>query len=105
MARAISGPLEVLRVTDLSRGSAGPVATMMLADYGAEVVRIEAPGGDPSARYVGSRAWGRGKRSVCLDLKEAGARDQLERLLDTADVLVESFTPAGADKLGLGYAS
>ena len=63
--------LEGINVLDLSWGVAGPIATMLLADNGATVTRIEAPGSDPFASWPGSRVWARGKRSAVLDLKDA----------------------------------
>ena len=87
------GALEGLRVVDLTTGLAGPIATMMLSDHGADVVKVEPPGGDPQRGYVGSVVTNRGKRSVVLDLDVAADRDRLLALVDTADVLVESFAP------------
>jgi crotonobetainyl-CoA:carnitine CoA-transferase CaiB-like acyl-CoA transferase len=101
-------------VLDLSRVLAGPYLTMMLADLGADVVKIERPGaGDPT------RAWGppfrdgessyylcvnRGKRSVTVDVGDPAGLEVVRRLAREADLVVESFLPGGADRLGLGYA-
>ena len=87
------GALEGLRVVDLTTGLAGPLATMTLGDHGADVVKVEPPGGDPHRSYVGSVVTNRGKRSVVLDLDSADDRDRLVELIATADVLVESFAP------------
>jgi crotonobetainyl-CoA:carnitine CoA-transferase CaiB-like acyl-CoA transferase len=93
-----------MTVIDLSRGAPGPISTMVLADYGARVIRVESPHEDAFARFKGHRAWGRGKESVCLDLASPGDRAVLDRLLATADVLVESFEPGRLGAWGLGYA-
>jgi crotonobetainyl-CoA:carnitine CoA-transferase CaiB-like acyl-CoA transferase len=110
------GPLQDVLVVDLSRALAGPHATMMLGDLGARVVKVEAPGhgddtrgwgppfvGDPDARestYFLSA--NRNKESLTLDLKDAGDRDVLLRLVDRADVLVENFRTGVLERLGLG---
>ncbi len=109
--------LEGLRVIDLSMYLPGPHLTLMMADHGAEVIRIEPPGGEPSRHYgpfetgadgkpqsVWFRTLHRGKKSVCLNLKHAKGKEILLKLADTADVLVEGFRPGVMDKLGLGYA-
>src|SRR5215510_13813699 len=100
--------LEGLRVIDLSGFLPGPYLTLALADHGAEVIKIEAPGmGDP-ARHIGLadgpstvlfRSVNRGKKSLVLDLKDAAARAELLELCDNADVFVESFRPGVADRL------
>jgi crotonobetainyl-CoA:carnitine CoA-transferase CaiB-like acyl-CoA transferase len=111
----VSGPLAGVRVLDLSRVLAGPYCTMVLADLGAEVVKVERPGeGDQS------RAWGppfvggestyfmsvnRGKRSIAVDLRDARGQEVVRRLAWQADVVVENFLPGGADRLGLGRAA
>src|SRR5918999_4236329 len=108
------GPLAGITVVDLTRALAGPYATMMLADAGAEVVKVERPGkGDDS------RGWGppfvegestyflsvnRGKRSLTLNLKHEEGRRILRRLVDDADVLVENFRPGTLERLGFSYA-
>ncbi len=101
-----AGPIEGLRVLDCSLGTAGPRATGLLADYGADVVWIEPPAGDPlracapeHASYVD-----RGKRSVALDLADPAAREHVLELADRADVFVESWRPGVAERRGLGYA-
>jgi len=90
-------------VLDLSWGVAGPVATMLLADHGARVTRIEPPGGDPFGAFSGSSVWARGKRSALLDLTEPGQRDILLELASRADVVVESFSPGVTQDLGIDY--
>jgi crotonobetainyl-CoA:carnitine CoA-transferase CaiB-like acyl-CoA transferase len=99
----VAGALDGVRVVDLSWGRAGPLATGQLADHGADVTRVERPGGDPYRGVVARAAYDRGKRSLVLDLDQPGGRDVLDRLLAGADVLVESFQPGVADRLGLGF--
>jgi len=99
------GALEGLRIVDLTTGLAGPMATMTLSDHGADVIKIEPPGGDPQRAYVGSVVTNRGKRSVVLDLDDEADRDRLVDLIDTADVLVESFDPGFLATHGLDYTS
>lgn len=103
--------LEGYRVVDLSQFLPGPHLSMLMADQGADVIKIEPPGGGDPGRHVGAQQGGhsiffrnanRGKRSVCLNLKDAKDREMLARLLDTADVVIESFRPGVADRLGFG---
>jgi CoA:oxalate CoA-transferase len=107
-----AGPLAGLLVVDLTRVLAGPFATMMMADLGARVVKVERPGrGDDSRAYgpfVDGRSLyfarvNRGKESVALDLRTAADRQVLLRLADRADVLVENFRPGVMERLGLGW--
>jgi crotonobetainyl-CoA:carnitine CoA-transferase CaiB-like acyl-CoA transferase len=107
-----SGPLAGLLVADFSRILAGPYATMLLADLGAEVVKVEGPAGDDtrtwqppvrdgvSTYYLGVN---RGKRSVALDLKDADDRGAAQELARRADVLIENFRPGGLARFGLDY--
>ena len=81
--------LEGVRVLDLSSGIAGPVAGMLLADHGADVVKVEPPGGDPLRGTPGYDAWIRGRRSAELDLKDAGERATFLALASDADVVLE----------------
>ena len=108
-----AAPLAGVRVLDLSRVLAGPYCSMLLADLGADVIKVERPGsGDPT------RAWGppfregesayylsvnRGKRSVAIDLVDPAGGAVARRLALRADVVIESFLPGGAERLGLGY--
>jgi crotonobetainyl-CoA:carnitine CoA-transferase CaiB-like acyl-CoA transferase len=104
--------LEGIRVLDLSVFLPGPYLTLAMADHGAEVIKIEAPGeGDPG-RHIGLsdgpstvlfRNLNRGKKSVVLDLKSPAGREALLALSETADVFVESFRPGVVDRLGVGY--
>jgi crotonobetainyl-CoA:carnitine CoA-transferase CaiB-like acyl-CoA transferase len=97
----VFGGLEVL---DLSSGIAGPLATMLLADNGASVTKIEHPSGDRFSGQAGYRVWNRGKRRLHLDLKQEEDLKVFWKLVDRADVLVESFSPAAAQRLGVGSA-
>ncbi len=101
----MTGPIAGLRVVDCSQGTAGPRATGMLADYGADVVWVEPPGGDPLRRCAPEYASvvNRGKRSVELDLVDDVARDRLLALVDRAEVFLESWRPGVAEQRGLGY--
>ena len=103
--------LEGIKVIDLSAFLPGPHLTMMMADHGAEVIRIEPPTGEPN-RQIGLKQAGttvyfrnthRGKRSLQLDLKQPAAREILFRLAERSDVIVESFRPGVVDRLGIGY--
>lgn len=104
--------LQGIRVIDLSLFLPGPYLTLLLADHGAEVIKVEPPGeGDPT-RHLGPRDGGetvyfrnlnRGKKSVVADLKNPAEREALLQLCDTADVFVESFRPGVVDRLGVGY--
>ena len=90
------GPLEDIRVVDLSTGIAGAVATMMLADFGAAVVTVEPPGGDALRSQPGWATWQRGKTSAIIDERSAADLSALGTLLATADVCVTSDAPAQA---------
>ncbi len=103
-----------LRVVDLSVFLPGPYLSMALADHGAEVIKVEAPGeGDPG-RHIGLsdgpetvffRNVNRGKKSVVVDLKDPAGREALLRLADTADVFIEAFRPGVVERLGVDYAA
>ena len=97
------GVLDGVRVLDLSWGVAGPIAGMLLADQGADVVKIEPPGGDPFRALSGYRVWQRGKRSVVLDLASAAGREDFVRLADDADVVLESYAPGTTARLGIDF--
>ena len=104
--------LEGLRVVDLSQFLPGPQLTLMMADHGAEVIKIEPPGEGEPGRYIGATEGGhtvffrntqRGKRSFCVNLKSAEGREALLKLCESADVFVEAFRPGVVDRLGVGY--
>jgi crotonobetainyl-CoA:carnitine CoA-transferase CaiB-like acyl-CoA transferase len=92
-----------IRIVDLTQGMAGPLATMILADYGAEVIRLEPPGGDPRWELPSYLLWNRGKKSVALEWSSDEAREQARGLIRGADIFIESLGPGKADALGLGY--
>jgi crotonobetainyl-CoA:carnitine CoA-transferase CaiB-like acyl-CoA transferase len=94
-----------VRVLDLSWGIAGPVGVLLLAELGADVIKVEPPGGDPFRRQPGYHVWNRSRRSLVLDLKAEEGRAVFQRLCDGADVLVETFSPGTMDRLGLSYAA
>lgn len=105
-------PLEGVRVLDLTRVIAGPFCTQLMADYGAEVIKVEdRQGGDPSRiqepmiNGTGSLFYlvNRNKKSLALDLKQKEGKEILRRLVREADILIEQFRPGVMDKLGLGY--
>lgn len=107
-------PLQGIRVLDLTRLLPGGVATLMLADMGADILKIESPDGGDYARWMpplvdGQSAYfaatNRGKRSAILNLKDARGVALLHRMAAQADVLIESFRPGVMDRLGVGYAA
>ena len=113
MTATTCGALDGLKVVDLSRVLAGPLCTQMLADQGADVIKVEPPAGDET-RHLGPpfdddgrsayyAALNRGKRSISLDLARPEAQEVLHRLLADADVLVENFLPGTMERWGLGY--
>ena len=95
--------LDDLRVLDLSEGPVGGLTTMVLADFGAGVVKVERPGGDPWRSVANAPMWLRGKRSAVLDLKTDEGRESLARLAESADVVVASGRPGKAEALGADY--
>ena len=106
------GPLDNLLVVDLSRVLAGPYATMVLADLGARVIKVEAPETGDDARHFGPFIGGksayfmslnRGKESIALNLKAPGDRVLFEQLVAVADVLVENYRPGTMERLGYGW--
>jgi len=101
-----TGPLSHLRVLDLSRLHPGAFVSSLLADFGADVLRVEAPGASDPLRYDTAMdiAYNRGKRSMTLDLRHERAGDVLRRLVRDADVLIESARPGSMDQRGIGYA-
>ncbi|MEM8551805.1 MAG: CaiB/BaiF CoA-transferase family protein [Pseudomonadota bacterium] len=113
MSSQKTGPIAGLKVLDLTHVMAGPTCTLLLADLGADVVKVERPPlGDDSRHmappYVGDQSaaylmMNRNKRGIVLDLKTDGGREALRRLAATSDVVVENFRAGALDKLGLGY--
>src|SRR3954471_283828 len=84
------GPLRGIRVVELSTGVAGPLAGMLLGDYGAEVVKVEPPAGDPARALAGFAVWNRNKQSVIIDQRSAGGRQRLTKLLAGADLCISA---------------
>lgn len=110
----MAGPLEGIRVLDLTANVMGPYATLQLADMGADVWKIEPPSGDAMRNVGPSRHRGMGavflhlnrnKRSIALDLKSTAGQAVLHRMLDSADVLVYSLRPQAMERLGLSYSA
>lgn len=106
------GPLAGITIVDLSRILAGPYCTLLMAELGARVIKVEPPPGGDDARHYGPFKNGksayfssvnRGKESISLDLKSPEGRNIFERLLDKADALVENFRPGTMEKLGYGW--
>jgi CoA:oxalate CoA-transferase len=103
--------LQKVRILDCTRNIAGPVATMLAAEMGADVIKVEPPGGDEMRQWppfvdgesVYFVSCNRGKRSIVLDLKTSEGKNLFHRLLATADVFVENFRPGTLEKLGLGW--
>jgi CoA:oxalate CoA-transferase len=107
-----AGPLSGITIVDLSRILAGPYCTLLMAELGARVIKVEAPNTGDDARQYGPFKNGkstyfasinRGKESIVLDLKAPADRDVFERLLDKADAVVENFRPGTMEKLGYGW--
>ena len=99
------GALRGLKVLDFGHYIAGPLLGMLLSDQGAEVIKVERPGGDPARQELAFATWNRGKRSIVLDLKDEAAVEAARRLAGQADVVIENFRPGVADRLGIGYES
>ncbi|MAI05668.1 MAG: CoA transferase [Alphaproteobacteria bacterium TMED87] len=103
--------LDGIKVVDLSMYLPGPHLTLMMADHGAEVIRVEPPGGEPSRNYGpfqgGHSVWfrntHRGKKSICLNLKDKREREILFEICKTADIFVEAFRPGVVKRLGVDY--
>ena len=108
MTANTSLPLSGIRVLDLSRLMAGNMLTLQLADFGANVIKVESPQGDTlrdwknEGKSIWWKVYARNKQSICLDLKLHADRDKLLKLVPEADVLVESFKPGGLEAFGLG---
>ena len=92
-----------ITVVDFTSGRAGGVATMVLSDFGAEVIKVEPPGGEKFRDAPGSIQWNRGKKSVVLNLKTQDGRDNARELAGRSDVVIESFRPGVAERLGIDY--
>ena len=106
------GPFRGVKVLDLSVMISGPLAGMILADQGADVIKVESPGIGDFMRYLGSSKNGmtgiflnnnRGKRSLVVDLKRPEGVDVLKKLVATSDVVIQNFRPGAVERLGIGY--
>ena len=97
----MSGALSGVRVIDFGQYIAGPLTGMLLADQGAEVLKVDPPGG-PAWNTPANATWNRGKRSVVLDLKDEAGRNRARELVRHADVVIENFRPGVMERLGLG---
>lgn len=106
----MAGPLDGIRIVDLTSMISGPVATMLLGDQGADVIKVEPLTGD-LVRYMGPNRDGltagfisanRNKRSIAVDLKTDAGMDIVKRLIATADVFVQNFRPGAIERMGLG---
>lgn len=108
-------PLEGIRVLDLTSVVVGPACSARLAQYGAEIIKVESPEGDlmrglggtsPTGQHSGAYLHlNRGKRNICLNLKQAGARQVMDRLIESADVIIANMRPQALVKLGIDSAS
>jgi crotonobetainyl-CoA:carnitine CoA-transferase CaiB-like acyl-CoA transferase len=106
----MAGPLEGVRILDLTTMVAGPVAAMMLADQGAQVIKVESPAGDLMRRFAFGRngmsasflSCNRNKRSLAIDLKTAEGLQVVSKLIAAADILMHNFRPGAAERIGLG---
>jgi crotonobetainyl-CoA:carnitine CoA-transferase CaiB-like acyl-CoA transferase len=101
----MTGPCDDLRIIDLSSGRAAGIATMVLADFGADVIKVEPPGGDPERSDPSSPMWLRGKRSVTLDLETSDGQQRLHDLVRGADVVVASYPAGAAERHAADYAT
>jgi len=99
----LPGALDGIRILDLSWGCAGPLGVLLLAEQGADTIKVEPPGGDPFRGYDGYKVWTRSRRSVRVDLTSDAGREAFLKLVETADVVVESFRPGVMDRLGVGW--
>src|SRR5215470_16960250 len=109
MSRGFAGVLEGIRVVEQGTFITGPCAGMMLADLGADVIKVESPDGDPYRSYQGDQysphfqAYNRNKRSIAVDMKNPADRDLFDTLVRDADVFIQNFRPGTAERLGAGY--
>ena len=100
---ATGGALRHLKVLDFGHYIAGPLLGMLLSDQGAQVIKVEKPGGDPARKELAFATWNRGKQSVVLDLKTDSDKETAQKLALGADIIIENYRPGVADRLGIGY--
>ena len=101
MAQVLDG----ITVLDFTRGMPGGIATMVMSDFGAEVIKVEAPSDEKFRRSPGAIQWNRGKKSIILDLKTPRGREKAHKLARLSDVVIESFRPGVTRRLGIDYAN
>ncbi len=99
----MSGALDGIRILDLTHGIAGPLGVLLLAEQGADVVKVEPPGGGATRGYEGNRVWDRSRRSVEIDLRTDDGRARFDQLVAAADVVAESYLPRRRAALGLEH--
>src|SRR5882672_3441462 len=112
-SKTTHGALHGLRVIDVTQVMAGPFCAMLLADFGADVIKVEPPNGDSTRTMPGAvgtdspsfNAVNRGKRSIVLNLKTPEGVEALKRLAASADILIENYRPGVMQTLGLDYAT
>ena len=97
------GALRGVQVLDFGQYIPGPMLGMLLSDQGADVIKVERPGGDPARNEPAFATWNRGKRSVVLDLKTPEGQAAAQALAKKADIVIENYRPGVADRLGIGY--
>ena len=97
------GALRGVQVLDFGHYIPGPLLGMLLSDQGADVIKVERPGGDPARSEPAFATWNRGKRSIELDLKTPEGQDNARALAKKADIVIENYRPGVADRLGIGY--
>ena len=97
-----NGTLKGLRVIDFGQYIAGPMAAMILADYGADVIHVDPPGGPRWNAYEANAVLMRGKRNITLDLNDPNDLAIANRLIETADIVIENFRPGVMSRFGLG---
>src|SRR6185295_17886462 len=101
-------PLAGIRILELGHTVMGPSCSVVLADLGADVIKVEPPEGDRTRANVGFGSalfpvFNRNKRSLCIDLKSKAGKEAFHKIVETADALLENFAPGAMDRLGLGY--
>src|ERR671924_670915 len=99
--KGMSSVLDGIRVIDFGQYIAGPLTGMLLADQGADVIRVD-PSGGPMWETPANATWNRGKRSITLNLKQPDDRALAIQLIESADVVIENFRPGVMERLGLG---
>ena len=108
----MSGPLSGIRILDLTNVISGPFATMILADQGADVIKVELPGIGDFVRSTGNKQGGmsatflnnnRNKQSITIDLKDKRGKDVLLKLAESCDVVVQNFRPGVVERIGIAY--